>query len=670
MYVRSIALLLTVVGAAAIALNFLVQDHIKNVAITHAGNKARHMVEILEEQHGGAILLTYREGEEAHSNASGGLEHHDSDILRTTFFDISGQVIPEHQEDHDDHGVDAHGERHEFETHELLLDSPEVSDHGRHGHGHETPKASATPGPNDQGSGAIVLMSEYYQGLDATGQDLQYVTVLLSLEDAAGDRVGYAEYEVDISEISTVYSSGLVSFAVLLVVLGAAVFGIPALGYISQKKLTDRSTSKANYLVNFDALTDLLNRRGFLRRAMRALEKGSLSHLAFLDVDQFKNINDTYGHATGDAYLCHVSNLIKHHFDDTAFLSRQGGDEFIIAVVDEAKIDVVQTMEKLRQDCAQEVLLNGLTINSSLSIGIVQVTAGYTLDDVMSDADVALYFAKAEGRNCVAVFDSSMGHRLQRRRLLEVRLREAMEREEFILHYQPLIDAKSHKLIGYEALLRLHDSNGVPVSPDEFIPIAEEMGLIDQMGSWVLFEATQRISEISDSLWVSVNLSSEQFNSGNLPETVKSALDQAGLPASRLELEITESLLLDGSTMVTFQIDTLKEMGISIAMDDFGTGFSSLSYLWKFGFDRIKLDRSFLLAFEDNPAKSRGLIETIVMLGEKLHMAVTAEGIETKKQSDLLASLGCDVLQGFYFGQPEPLGCPAQNGKTSTQRGS
>lgn len=320
---------------------------------------------------------------------------------------------------------------------------------------------------------------------------------------------------------------------------------------------------------------------------------------------------------------------------------------------------MVDRLDKLRAICAEEIDLNGVTVRSSVSIGVTRFDGDPTLEDLLSKADMALYFAKAQGGNSVSVYDPAMSTEMEHLRALEARLREAVTKCDFALHYQPLIHSRTRQVFGYEALLRLNDRDGNSISPEAFIPLAEKMGLIEEIGTWVLYAATRQIADMNARDVIAINLSPEQFKSGKLVGIVKDALSQADLAPSRLELEITESLLLDDSAEVAFQITALKDMGVSIAMDDFGTGFSSLSYLWKFGFDRIKIDRSFIHALEEDPERSLGLVESIVLLGKKLDMEITAEGVETQTQSAILSSLGCDVLQGFYFGRPEPLSLPA-----------
>lgn len=249
-----------------------------------------------------------------------------------------------------------------------------------------------------------------------------------------------------------------------------------------------------------------------------------------------------------------------------------------------------------------------------------------------------------------------MGEELKQRYALEKRVREAAENQDFEIFYQPLVASKDKEVIGHEALLRLVDSDGNFIPPTDFIPVAENLGLIENIGKWTINTAIQRVSKARDEKIVAINLSSMQFESGDLVNTVRAALDESDFPANQLELEITESLLLADSPFVEMQIDTLREMGVRIAMDDFGTGFSSLSYLWKYGFDRLKIDRSFVAALEENSERSREIIESVVMLGARLNMKITAEGVETPEQSKFLADLGCDTLQGFLYGKPAEYG--------------
>ena len=572
---------------------------------------------------------------------------HDTDIVDMVFYNLSGVRIP---------------------TADALWDPVEVMDHStRHmdmagGHeGHGMPISPIPEAPDRLGNSLLTASPtmEENAGSIAAQAGSPMVTAIIPIYDRSDNQLGYVRYVVVVNDVMAAYSSGLTQFAVVLVIFGIAIFGVPAIGYVIQKRIADRSNSDAKYLASFDALTGLLNRRGFVARANRKVEGKAIKNLAYLDADAFKSVNDTYGHAVGDAYLQNIAEAIKTLFGDTSLCSRLGGDEFVIADTTLGDDEMVDRLDKLRAICAEEIDLNGVTVRSSVSIGVTRFDGDPTLEDLLSKADMALYFAKAQGGNSVSVYDLAMSTEMEHLRALEARLREAVTKCDFALHYQPLIHSRTRQVFGYEALLRLNDRDGNSISPEAFIPLAEKMGLIEEIGTWVLYAATRQIADMNARDVIAINLSPEQFKSGKLVGIVKDALSQADLAPSRLELEITESLLLDDSAEVAFQITALKDMGVSIAMDDFGTGFSSLSYLWKFGFDRIKIDRSFIRALEEDPERSLGLVESIVLLGKKLDMEITAEGVETQTHSAILSSLGCDVLQGFYFGRPEPLSLPA-----------
>jgi len=362
-----------------------------------------------------------------------------------------------------------------------------------------------------------------------------------------------------------------------------------------------------------------------------------------------------HGHRVGDDYLRHVAKLMGEHFGPEALVSRLGGDEFSVVLPRISQDRLEMLIGNLTRAVEADVTIKGVTLTSSLSLGIAVPEDGESFGNLLQRADTALYFAKTNGRNRAAFYTDDMGDAARRRRNLEDRLNEALRFGTFELAYQPLVNARDSRVIGYEALLRLKDVDGTPISPGEFIPLAEEIGLIENIGAWVLDRAMHDIACVDDHSKVSINLSADQFQSGKLIETVAAAMQRSGLPSHRLELEITENILLGDDAKTKFQIDALKDMGISIAMDDFGTGFSSLSTLWKYGFDRIKIDKSFVHALDEAPETSKQLIDTIILLGTRMGMSVTAEGIETEAQEDVLVKLGCNVLQGFYFGKPAPI---------------
>lgn len=496
---------------------------------------------------------------------------------------------------------------------------------------------------------------EVFDGSDTPERPTVFAEAYVPVINVYGQTIGIAHVYVDATRTVAYFSDSFESFGLLVSVLSAVLFMVPAAGFGFQKIRAERSRSEAEYLSKFDALTGLLNRNEFTQRCNAALEECRLGAVLFLDVDNFKSINDTYGHAIGDAYLEQIAKCLSGDAQTGDFVARFGGDEFVMAIRDRDQSAVSCRVRRILESCAAPLCVGESKIAGSTSIGIAMVPEGGTLEEAMLQADAALYHAKAAGRNQYALYGNDMGDAIRRRNRLERRLKDALKHEQFTIEYQPLVEGGNFDVIGYEALLRLKDIDGTPVSPMEFIPLAEEIGAIEEIGAWVLKEATRTVAQLPGTPKVAVNLSVAQFRSGKLCDTVLEVLAAAGLPANRLELEITESLLLDETSEIAHQIDRLQEIGVTIAMDDFGTGFSSLGYLWKYGFDRIKIDRSFVSGLDSDTERSLKIVETVILLGKRLGMQVTAEGVETQQQSDLLAELGCDVLQGFHFGRPSAL---------------
>jgi diguanylate cyclase (GGDEF)-like protein len=411
---------------------------------------------------------------------------------------------------------------------------------------------------------------------------------------------------------------------------------------------------KINFLAHYDSLTGLLNRGKFtehLNHAVSRLERyGTPFTILYLDLDQFKAVNDTRGHLIGDKLLAEVSQRIRSTIAETDLAARLGGDEFAIILTNKCESEAAGNLAgRLVDTICKPYHLEDETVSIGVSIGIAMAPLNGTRpDQILRNADLALYRAKADGRATYRFFETHMDASIRERRILELELRQAIKNGEFVLHYQPLVSAESQKPNAFEALVRWnHPIRGI-VPPAEFIPIAEQSGLIQQIGDWTIREACQAAAHWPNEMGVAVNLSARHFHLSDISGVVRQALAESGLAPDRLELEITESLLILNPDDVIRKLKEIKELGISIAMDDFGTGYSSLSYLLKFPFDKIKIDKSFVTASSEDIA-ARDILRTIVSLAKSLKIRITAEGVETQGQVDFLRDLACNQLQGYYF---------------------
>jgi diguanylate cyclase (GGDEF)-like protein len=372
-----------------------------------------------------------------------------------------------------------------------------------------------------------------------------------------------------------------------------------------------------------------------------------------LDLDNFKEVNDTLGHGAGDVLLRQVAARIQTCLASEDTVARLGGDEFaIIQVGENQPAEAGALSRRIIDILKQPFLVEGQELHIGASIGVAFPDHADDPDKLLKNADIALYRAKHAGRGTVRFFEPQMDIELQARKALEYDLRQAVLKEELVLHYQPLIDLKSQKITAVEALVRWrHPTRGL-VAPGDFIPLAEETGLIIAIGEWVLRTACEQ-ALCWPGLRVAVNLSPVQFRHRELLDTVRSVLADTGLEASRLELEITESVLINDTAAALEILSALKTLGVQIAMDDFGTGYSSLRYLNSFPFDKIKIDKSFVMTLDDKE-KSLAIVRSVIGLSASLNMTSTAEGVETLEQAILLRDEGCEQVQGFYFGRPVP----------------
>jgi diguanylate cyclase (GGDEF)-like protein/PAS domain S-box-containing protein len=418
--------------------------------------------------------------------------------------------------------------------------------------------------------------------------------------------------------------------------------------------------SQISYMAHHDALTGLANRTQLVEKLEKLLAvlplKGGLIAVHFIDLDRFKKVNDTLGHDGGDFLLKTVAERLRSVTRVDDVVARLGGDEFVVV---QTKVSSKNQAEDLAGRLISAVTapmkLKEQSIIATASVGVAFAPDdGNDSERLLKSADLALYKAKADGRNCIRFFLPEMDAELHARSKLERMIRDAVLHDRFELHYQPLFEMSKRRLLGFEALIRLPAEDGTLIPPLVFIPVAEELRLIDKIGAWVLREACCTAATWPENLTVAVNLSPAQFLAGSVSDIVAVALKAAGLAPHRLELEITETLLLGDSGAIMAELHSLKAMGVAIVMDDFGTGYSSLSYLWRFPFDKIKIDRSFMQGFNGSGRDARTVVKTIIALGRELNMRVTVEGVENAKQAAFLDEVDGDQAQGFFFGRPVP----------------
>ncbi len=429
--------------------------------------------------------------------------------------------------------------------------------------------------------------------------------------------------------------------------------------------ITERrqAEEKIAFLAYHDALTGLPNRVLLQDRLQQAIAQAERVRnglaLVFLDLDNFKKINDSLGHAAGDALLQEVAQRLKRCVRDSDTISRQGGDEFVLILRDLRGVDsCVPVLGKIMEALQEPYAWEGNELSTSASLGIALYPEdGRDFETLRKKADMAMYRAKEAGRNTYRFFDEEMDEEAVEHLLMRSGLRRAIERGEFLLHYQPQIDLASGRVIGAEALLRWQHPEYGLVPPGRFIPIAEESGLIVPIGVWVLREACRQNAQWLRAglppLVVAVNLSAAQFRRGSVEQAVRQALDDAQLPAVQLELELTESILLQDVESVLAAVRRLKQLGVKLSIDDFGTGYSSLSYLKRFDIDKLKIDQSFIRDLASDPDDA-AIVHAVIQMSHSLGLRTIAEGVETPDMLQRLRTFGCDEAQGYHYARPMP----------------
>jgi diguanylate cyclase (GGDEF)-like protein len=537
--------------------------------------------------------------------------------------------------------------------------SPEGVPMGQHDHGHHAHQAPSQVEygdmqyhDHDQG----LAISSYLLPVMPVGS--RHVVTAYFHPIFAGERLsGVLQIELDHSVIARSIKS---TFRVLSIGLTLIlILAVAPPFFFGWRKSIQRAHAEkaARHLAYHDPLTHIPNRRyaheEIDKRLKEKADADSPMALLCLDLDGFKSINDAFGHAAGDDLLRQAVSRLTALLGPDDLAARLGGDEFLVLPkLGTPKAVVEGLADKIVESFRRPFEINGQETSCGISIGIVLADHSWkSRDQLLHAGDVALYEAKARGRQQAVLFETSMEERLRRRREIESDLRLALPRDELILHYQPQFDVRTRTLTGFEALARWqHPTLGL-LPPSEFIVIAEELKLIDAISRWVMQQACQVAMSWSRPLKVAVNVSAVEFEQGNLVRTLQEALSTSGLPPERLEIEITETVIMTNTDLAIKTLKQVRALGVSVAMDDFGTGYSSLGYLCRFPFDKLKIDRSFLLS-NDQPRQSKRIIEAIITLSHSLDLDVVAEGVEHADQLAMLEALACNEAQGFHLGKP------------------
>ncbi|MEO1222072.1 MAG: bifunctional diguanylate cyclase/phosphodiesterase, partial [Pseudomonadota bacterium] len=481
---------------------------------------------------------------------------------------------------------------------------------------------------------------------DAANRELRIEK--LSLEKAAN------EAELNSTQQQVILLTVAIAFVIIAFI--AALLSLRAVN--RSREQIKSANEKLTHVIQHDSLTELFARDHFRSllddRIAASLTSDDKPILAFIDLDRFKQVNDVFGHAAGDQLLEQVADRFRQAAGEETVIGRLGGDEFALILPQGSSIDgAVELSELIIDKVCEPFAIDGFEILIGASIGLAENTDSVNSSVHMTNADLALYAAKDRGRGNCVVYEPAMREKLEDRSSLEKDIEAALENGQFSICYQPIVKADNEAVMGFEALMRWkHPERGI-VSPDVFIPVAEECRLIDRLGAWMLREACTEASTWADEIKLTVNVSTLQMGDPNFLQTVTQALAASGLKPERLLLELTESLVLEMDQQIEQLLLSLRSLGVSFALDDFGRGYSSLNYIDKMDFSMIKIDREFVQAAAAGSQRSQAVVSAIVALAQSLEIDVTAEGIERREQAVAMAELGCTCFQGFHFGRPQ-----------------
>lgn len=538
------------------------------------------------------------------------------------------------------------------------MPSPHNDQKHQEGHHHQSTPSRPTYQGLDHDHHHGLAMSDYLMPV-IPAASRQVVTAFFHPIFSGERLAGVLQIELDHSVVAQSIKSTFRILSLGLTLLLILAIAPPFLFGWRKSIQRAHAEKKARHLAYHDPLTHIPNRRYAHEEVEKRLTATSdadrVMALLCLDLDGFKSINDAFGHAAGDELLRQAVTRLTAWLGPDDMAARLGGDEFLVLPKIGTSPGVVQRLAAdIVESFCRPFKIDGHEMSCGVSIGIVLADRSWKdRDQLLHAGDVALYEAKARGRRRAVLFEPSMEARLRKRRGIENDLRLAVSHDELTLHYQPQFDVRTKMLTGFEALVRWqHPTMGL-LPPSEFIEVAEELKLIDTISHWVMQQACEAAMSWSRPLRVAVNVSAVEFEEGNVVATIRDALAESGLPPERLEIEITETVLMTNTDLAIQTLKQVRDLGVSVAMDDFGTGYSSLGYLCKFPFDKLKIDRSFLLSI-DQSRQSKRIIEAIITLGHSLDLNVVAEGVEHVEQLAMLEALSCGEAQGFHLGKPMP----------------